>query len=116
MKKKPKKPALEPRDGAAVAESVFSQALAAIDDEIRGLRNGTLKPGKYDTASRIAFLAKNAASFAGELRKARAADEKKRGSLSAQEIVARVREMEPNERAHVLAELGLVAEGKGLFG
>lgn len=55
---------------AELADSIYAESLTAILDEIRGIRNGTVKPEGHDSASRIAWLAQKAAAVAAEERKA----------------------------------------------
>lgn len=63
----------DPADAQSLASEVFSASLLAIRDEIRGLAAGTVKPGRHDKASRIAWLAGQATKIAAEERKAAAA-------------------------------------------
>lgn len=68
---KKKAASAKPEDTAAC---IFDESLAYILDEIRGIVNGDVEPEEHDAASRVARLAKQAASVAAEKRKAENAD------------------------------------------
>ncbi len=116
MKKQRSTTKIDDRSSEDVAESVFVQSLQAIDDEIRGLRDGSIKPSKrFDKASRIAWLAKQAASFAAELRKAKAAAEKKRDHITRALVIDWARTLPPTERGQVVREIQAIdTRGSGL--
>lgn len=95
-----------PPSSSAMAASIFAQSLAAIDHEIRGLRDGTIKPPKrYDKVDRIAYLAKQASSFAAEERKAAALDRKAADGITKAIVIAWARKLEAAERAQLAREI-----------
>jgi hypothetical protein len=98
-----------------LVQDVFRRALVTVRDEIAALTNGKSKPGKYTVPDRVAYLAKQASSFAAELRKAEAAERKRTEDLTVADVVAFLRAMKPRDRANLLAEVAAIeAGGSGL--
>lgn len=111
MPKKPKKPPPTPVSSADVGDAILRESLEAIHDEIRGIRKGTVAPGKHDPISRIAWLAKNAASVVAEVRKAAAAEAKRVGSMRFEDVLAYIRQLPRDQRAHLLREGAAIDAG-----
>lgn len=118
MKKKkapadPKPTANEAPSSSGAASRVFTQALTAIDDEIRGLLAGKISPGKYGKVERIAYLAKQAATFAAEERKAASAAARANSELTVVQIVAWLRQQPRDVQGQVARELHSIENRKG---
>lgn len=118
MKKKPEiatKPTTnEPESSSVTATRIYQLALARILVEVEGLHSGATKPPKrYDRVDRIAYLAKQASTFAAEERKAAAAAAKQNGELTLMQVVAWLRQQPKDVQAQVSRELSTMEGRRG---
>lgn len=106
MAKKPT-PAAPPTSETTsdLAASIFHESLSAIRDEIRGIVSKKIKPKGHDPASRVAWLAKQAASVAAEQRKAEAGELAAIRKLSPATVLLWIRQQTPEYRARLLREV-----------
>jgi hypothetical protein len=107
---------VEPTHG--LASAIFTESLTAILGEIRGIIAKTIKPKGHDPASRIAWLAKQAAAVAAEQRKAEAGELAAIRKLSPAAVLLWVRQQTPEYRARLVREVAAIdaRERKSVLG
>jgi phage terminase Nu1 subunit (DNA packaging protein) len=99
--------------------SIFAKSLQAIDEELDGLINGTIKPDKHDKASRIAWLAQKAASVASEQRKAELAELRATNDITPRAMSNWIKRSTKAERDQLRRDLDAAdrhQRGGGVFG
>lgn len=105
MKKQPKPTPKTCETTSEIAASIYSESLSAIRDEIRGIVSGKIKPKGHDRASRIAWLAKNAASVAAEQRKAEKGELESIRKLSFAVVLTWIKEQTAEARARLIRDV-----------
>jgi phage terminase Nu1 subunit (DNA packaging protein) len=120
--KRGKKPTAAPEPArestSDLAASIFHESLSAIRDEIRGIVTKKIKPKGHDPASRVAWLAKQAASVAAEQRKAEAGELAAIRKLSHATVITWLKAQTVEARARVARELAAIdsRERKSVLG
>lgn len=99
-----------------LTEDIFSASLGAIRNEIRGLASGAIDPKPHDRASRIAWLAKNAAAIAAEQRKAKLANLRANRNLTPQQLLAYFKGLSRAERSAWIRDITAMDRNPGVFG
>jgi hypothetical protein len=94
-----------PESTTTLAASIFEESLTFIRDEIRAISSKKKAVKGHDAASRIAWLAKNAASVAAEQRKAEKGELDAIKKLSPAVILAWIKEQSPEYRARLVREV-----------
>lgn len=94
-----------------LAASIFSESLTFIRDEIRAISSKKKAVKGHDAASRIAWLAKNAASVAAEQRKAEKGELDAVKKLSPAVIMTWIKEQTPEYRARLVREVAAIDSG-----
>ncbi len=104
--------AKQKNSSATTPETVLDDVLGVlrtgvehIRTEIEKIANGKAEKNGHDNASRIAFLTAKVGAIADSVRKVEAAKQKRNENLSVAHVVAWARELEANDRKHLVAEL-----------
>ncbi|MGE5803960.1 MAG: hypothetical protein ACM358_17075 [Gemmatimonadota bacterium] len=100
-----KPPEVERESVSDLAASIYSESLTAIRDEIRGIIARRIKPKGHDPASRVAWLAKQAASVAAEQRKAEKGELDAIRKLSPAVVMTWIRQQTAEYRARLVREV-----------
>lgn len=119
MSKKPVETPSDPDETVAdIAASIFREALSAIRTEIRGVVGGRIVPKGHEPAAHVAWLAKQAASVASELRKAEKGELDALKRLTAAQILLWVRQQPAEVRARVARDVAALdsKERKSVLG
>ena len=98
-----------------IAESIAAESLTAIRTEIRGIVTGKIKPKEHDAASRIAWLAQKASAIGAEQRKAEAAERKRIAELNYGDVLAYIRQLSTDRRAHLMREVQALEETRSVL-
>lgn len=113
----------KPAKTKASAEEVLDDALEvlkiglqSIRDEIDKIQDGTAKESKYDDASRIAHLAKQAGSIADSVRKTENARAKRLDAITKPVVVAWFRALSEDDRTAFLRELQQINSKRSVLG
>ena len=94
----------DPANG--LAGRIFETSLGYLLKEITAITSGKVKPkGKHDAASRVAWLAKQAASVAAEQRKAEAGELAALRKLSHATVVLWAKQQPAEARARLVREV-----------
>jgi hypothetical protein len=104
-KQKPKTPTRTNETTAEIAASIFSESLAHLRDQIRGIRDGAIDTAPHDPASRIAWLAERAAKVAAEQRKAEKGEIDAIKKLSPAVMLTWVKAQTPEYRARLVRDI-----------
>jgi hypothetical protein len=99
-----------------LADQIYSESLRYLRDEIRKIKSGKADTGEHDPASRVAWLAAQASKVASEQRKAEAAEAKRIGSLRYEDVMAYVRQLPRDRRAHFLREAVAIDAERSVLG
>jgi len=101
-----------------LAQSIFTESLTAIRDEIRGIIAHRIKPKGHDPASRVAWLAKQAASVSAEQRKAEKGELDALKRLTAAQVILWVRQQPVEARARIARDIAALdsKERKSVLG
>ena len=118
MKKPTKTTAFsQPTSSESTARHLFANALTAIDVEISGLIDGSIDPPKkYTRVDRIAFLAKQACSFAAEERQAAKLERKSTDQMTKPTVLAWAKRLELAERAQLVREMADIDQRRSSLG
>ncbi len=113
-----KPPSDEQESVADLAASIYLESLTAIRDEIRGIIRKTIKPKGHDPASRVAWLAKQAASVAAEQRKAEKGELDAIRKLSPVVVMTWIRQQPAEVRARLVRDVSAIdsKERKSVLG
>lgn len=103
-----KPPETEPESVSELAASIYLESLTAIRDEIRGIIDKTIKPKGHDPASRVAWLAKQAASVAAEQRKAEKGELDAIRKLAPAVVMTWIRQQTAEYRARLVREVSAI--------
>jgi hypothetical protein len=95
-----------------LAANIFSRALRFIQTEIDGIIAGRIQPKEHDAASRVAWLAKQAASVASEERKADAERRRARDELDKDDVLGFLRALSGPEWSEVKREIDAKHTGR----
>jgi len=99
-----------------VAQDIYRLALVAIRDEIVKIQAGKTKSKRFTPVETTAYLAKQASTFAAELRKIEAAEAKRLASYSNASVVAWARKLDPTELAALVRALNDIGGGGSVLG
>jgi hypothetical protein len=99
-----------------VAQDIYRLALVAIREEIRAIQSGKVRHKKFSPVETTAYLAKQASTFAAELRKVEAAEAKRLDSYTLAGVVAWARRLDPSELAALVRSLSDIGGGGSVLG
>lgn len=86
-------------------KDVYELALGYLHEQIASVIDGTAGESRHDPAYRVATLVRMVAQVDAERRKARAAEDKRVGSLSRQLVISWFRSLPEEERRSVAREV-----------
>lgn len=104
------------RSTTEMARGIFASALNAIEREIAAIETGSSRSDKFQPAERIAYLAKQAASFFAEDRKAQSAARKESAGVDEAAILAHVRTLSPDRRSSLVRKIQQLDERRSVLG
>lgn len=99
-------------DAASVAKDTMLDALLFLRTEIRGIADKSIKPKGHDAASRIAWLTEKVARIDGERRKGAAAEDRRLGRITYDDVIEWARRQSRDLRARLIRDL-IALDAKG---